>query len=368
MSLAGKVVVVTGGTAGVGRATALEFARQGASVALLARDIAGLESTRSEIEAIDGTAAIFPVDVADADAVFEAAHECEAQLGPIDVWVNNAMTTVFSPVAKLTPAEIRRVTEVTYLGCVHGTLAALAHMRPRDRGVIVQVGSSLAYRGIPLQAAYCGAKHAVRGFTDSLRTELLHEGSNIKITAVHLPAVDTPQFEWARSHMRKEPRPVAPVYTSQAAGRAILHAARRPSREYWLGASTPLTIIGNMLFPGLLDRYLASEALEGQKREAEVHPDRSDNLFSPVAGKHRTDGVFGAEARRDPALVSASAVRAVAVSGVVIMIGLAGAALGARKASKERPPPRKLLRTDDRYANCDAQQTSSRPGAMTPFR
>src|SRR5690606_8404563 len=212
----------------------------------------------------------FPLDVADAEAVFRAAEECEAQLGPIDVWVNNAMATVFSRVEDLTPEEVRRVTEVTYLGYVHGTMAALRHMRGRDRGVIVQVGSALAYRGIPLQAAYCGAKHAIRGFTDSLRTELHHNGSNIKLTAVHLPAVNTPQFDWARTHEPEAPRPVAPVFKAEAAARAIVHAARYPRREYWLGGSTSLVILANTLLPGFLDRYLAANALEGQHRDEPV--------------------------------------------------------------------------------------------------
>lgn len=339
--IAGQIVVITGASAGVGRAAARAFAREGAKVALLARDAAGLESTRAEIEAIGGEAKVFPLDVADAAAVNEAADQCEAEFGPISIWVNNAMATVFSPVAELTPEEIRRVTEVTYLGYVYGTLAALRHMRSRDRGVILQVGSSLAYRGIPLQAAYCGAKHAIRGFTDSLRAELLHEGSNIRITAVHLPAINTPQFDWARTKMDKRPRPVAPVYTAQGAGRAVVHAARNPRREYWVGSNTPLTIAANMLFPGLLDRYLGAKAVEGQQDKEEVDRNRTDNLFSSASG-HRTDGSFGSEARRAPAMVSADTARGLLITGGCILIGVAGAVLGAMLTSGRVSPRRRL--------------------------
>src|SRR5690554_3475501 len=228
--LANKIVVVTGASAGVGRATAVEFARQGVTVALLARGKAGLEGARAEVEAAGGKAWVQTLDVADADAVDAAAERIEAELGPIDIWVNNAMVTVLSPIRQMTAEEFRRVTEVTYLGTVHGALAALRHMRPRNRGVIVQVGSALAYRGIPLQAAYCCAKHAIRGFTESLRTELLHDGAGIRITEIHLPVVNTPQFGWARSRLPRSPRPVAPVYSAEAAARAIVHAARHPGR------------------------------------------------------------------------------------------------------------------------------------------
>lgn len=330
----GKVVVITGGSAGVGRAAALAFARRGARLALIARDPSGLESARAEIQAAGGKAQTYSVDVADADAMFAAVAACEAECGPIDIWVNSAMATIFSPLRDLSPDEIRRVTEVTYLGQVHGTLAALRHMRPRNRGVIVQVGSALAWRGIPLQSAYCGAKHAVRGFTDSLRTELRHAGSNIRLTAVHLPAINTPQFDWARTHMPQQPRPVAPVYTAQAAGRAIVHAARHPAREYWLGITTPLTIIGNMLFPGLLDRYLAANAIDGQQRQTPAAPDRPDNLFVPIPGRHRTAGAFGAEARPDPMLLSARMIRAGVMAGAGVLLAMLGAGLASRMGGR----------------------------------
>lgn len=336
--LRGKVVVVTGGSAGVGRAAARLFAAHGAKVALVARDEAGLEDARAEIQAAGGDAAVFPADVADADAVLDVATACQQRLGSVEVWVNNAMATVFSPVHALGADEIRRVTEVTYLGYVHGTLAALRLMRARNRGVIVQVGSALAYRGIPLQAAYCGAKHAIRGFTDSLRTELEHEGSRIRLTAVHLPAINTPQFDWARTHDRALPRPVAPVYAPEAAARAIVHAAGRPGREYWLGGSTPATILGNALAPGLMDRYLSAQAVDGQRRKAAVPRDRADNLFRPVAGKHRTRGAFAQETRPDPMLLSGPVVRGGALLAVCALAAGAGLALGLRLAGGRNPP------------------------------
>jgi NAD(P)-dependent dehydrogenase (short-subunit alcohol dehydrogenase family) len=332
--LRNKVVVITGASAGVGRATARAFARAGAKVALIARDPSGLESARAEIAAMGGEAKSYPADVSDPDAVFDAAKAIESQLGPIEIWVNNAMTTVFSPVEEITPDEIRRVTEVTYLGTVHGTMAALKHMRPRNRGTIVQVGSALAYRGIPLQAAYCAAKHAIRGFTDSLRTELQHKNSNIRLTAVHLPAVNTPQFDWARTHRRKLPRPVAPVYKTAVAARAILHAALHPTREYWLGGMTPLMIFANMLFPGLMDKHLAANAVEGQARKQDTPPGRRDNLFKPVTGTHRTDGSFGAEARSYATLLPAPASRVGAVVAGCLVAGLIGAALGTARSDR----------------------------------
>lgn len=335
----GKVVVITGGSAGVGRAAARAFAYEGATVALLARDPAGLEGARAEIEALGGRAAAFPVDVADAEAVLAAARAIEERLGAIEIWVNNAMVTVFSPVADLAADEVRRVTEVTYLGYVHGTLAALRHMRPRDRGVIVQVGSSLSYRGLPLQAAYCGARHAERGFTDSLRSELIESGSSIRLTAVHLPAVNTPQFDWARTRTGRMPRPVAPVYAARVAARAILHAARRPAREYWLGSGTPVLILGDMLFPGLFDRLLAARAVEGQQTARDIPPGRRDNLFRPVPGGHRTDGSFGGEAHQRSLLYSGTGARVGALVGLCLASGLLGLVLG-RFAGRRSGPVR----------------------------
>ncbi len=327
--LRGAVVAVTGASAGVGRAAAIRFGRCGAAVALMARDSRGLKVARREVETAGVRAIAIPLDVADADAVFAAAERIEAELGPIDIWVNNAMATVFAEVADLEPAELRRVTEVTYLGTVHGTMAALRQMRRRDRGVIVQVGSSLAYRGIPLQAAYCGAKHAIRGFTDSLRAELIHDGSGIALTAVHLPAINTPQFDWARTRQARLPRPVAPVYEPEVAARAIVRAAVAPAREYWLGGRTLLLIMANMLVPGVLDRILAAQAVEGQARAEPVAPGRRDNLVDPVAGLHRTAGSFWREARDSAALIPGPAGRiGTVLAGGLLVAGLAGMVAG----------------------------------------
>jgi len=333
----GDVVAITGASAGVGRATARAFARKGARVALIARDREALEATKAEIESVGGRAMCFSADVADDERVFEVADEIEREMGPIAYWVNNAMATVFSPVSELTPKEIRRVTEVTYLGYVHGTMAALKHMKKRNRGVIVQVGSALAYRGIPLQAAYCGAKHAMRGFTDSLRVELMHEGSDIALTTVHLPAINTPQFDWARAHQEYASRPVAPVYGTAVAARAILRAARDPRREYWLGTNTPLTIIGNKLAPGLMDHILSAQAVSGQRTSRRIDPDRRrDNLFRPVSGRHRTDGSFGGEARSSTLLFPAPALRIGAAFGGLFAAGLIGAAVVGAVTSMRR--------------------------------
>jgi NADP-dependent 3-hydroxy acid dehydrogenase YdfG len=290
-----KVVVITGASAGVGRAVAHRFARAGFSMGLIARDPAALEEVRDEVAKLGGSAIVLSLDVADAAAVFAAADRVAGVFGHIDVWVNDAMVTVFSPTWKITPDEFRRVTEVTYLGFVHGTMAALRHMRPANRGSIVQIGSALSYRGIPLQSAYCGAKHAIRGFTDSLRAELIHERSRITLTMLQLPAVNTPQFDWARAHMARAPRPVAPVVEPEAIAEAIFRAACRPAREYWIGLSTLKVILGNMLMPGLLDRYLAKVCVEGQQTDDPIGPDRIDNLYEPVRSLHRTRGSFSAE-------------------------------------------------------------------------
>jgi NAD(P)-dependent dehydrogenase (short-subunit alcohol dehydrogenase family) len=322
--LAQSVVAVTGASAGVGRATALLFARRGARVALIARDAASLEDARHEIEECEGTALVIPCDVSDADALEQAARRVEDELGPIAIWVNCAMVTVFSPVWRMTAQEFRRVTEVTYLGFVHGTMAALARMRPRNSGVIIQVGSSLAYRGIPLQSAYCGAKHAIRGFTDSLRSELIHEGSSIELVMVQLPAMNTPQFDWARTHMPREPRPVAPVFQPEVAARAIVRAALSPRRELWLGLSTVKVILGSMLAPAFLDRYLANHAFDGQERPTAVSRNRPDDLMKPVHSLHATHGAFGHEAATSAALVSGETARLCAG-----LLGLGGLALAA---------------------------------------
>jgi NAD(P)-dependent dehydrogenase (short-subunit alcohol dehydrogenase family) len=292
-----EVVVVTGASAGVGRATVRRFADEGASLGLIARGRDGLDATVREVERDGGRALAVPADVADPDAVEEAAARIEEALGPIDVWVNSAMTTVYAPVSELAAEEFRRATEVTYLGSVWGMMAALRRMLPRDRGTIVQVGSALAYRGIPLQAAYCGAKHALDGFLDSLRCELLHEHSGVRVTMVQLPGLSTPQFTWGRTKLPRKPKPVPPVYQPEVAAEAILWAARHPRRELYVGWPTVQAIVGNKVAPGLGDRVLARSAYEGQQRDEPVEPDRPDNLFEPLPGDHGAHGPFDATSR-----------------------------------------------------------------------
>jgi len=287
-----KVVVVTGASAGVGRAVVREFARHGSRVGLIARGLDGLEGARHEVEAAGSEALVLPADVSDADAVEAAAERVEHEFGPIDVWVNNAMVSVFSPVARMTAEEFRRVTEVTYLGFVHGTLSALKRMKPRDRGTIVQVGSSLCYRGIPLQSAYCGAKHAVQGFTESLRCELIHDDSNVRVTMVHLPATNTPQFDWSRSRMPRRAQPVPPIYQPEVAARAIYYAAHHYRREWNVGWITDVVLAGNALLPGVGDHYLAANGYESQMTSEPERRERPDNLYEPLPGDHGAHGRF----------------------------------------------------------------------------
>src|ERR687886_733354 len=263
-----EVVVITGASAGVGRATARAFAREGAYIGLLARGRDGLEGARRDVEESGGRALVLPTDVSDADAVERAAETVEREFGPIDVWINNAMVSVFSPVKEMRPEEYRRVTEVTYLGYVYGTLAALKRMLPRDRGVLVQVGSALAYRGIPLQAAYCGAKHAVQGFMDALRCELLHDGSHVRVTMLQMPALNTPQFGWVKSRLSHKAQPVPPIYQPEVAAEAIVYAAHHHRREFYVGFSTVKAIIGNKLVPGFADWYLARTGYTSQQTNA----------------------------------------------------------------------------------------------------
>ncbi|MFI7411954.1 SDR family oxidoreductase [Streptomyces sp. NPDC049627] len=292
----GRAVVVTGASGGVGRAAALAFAERGDRVALLARGREGLAGAADEVQRAGGEALVVSVDMSDAKAVDDAAQQVADAFGRIDVWVNNAFAGIYAPFTEITPDEFRRVTEVTYLGYVFGTRAALHHMLPRDRGTIVQVGSALAYRGIPLQSAYCGAKHAIQGFNESLRCELLREGSGVRTTMVQLPALNTPQFDWVLNRLPGRARPVAPVYQPEVAARAIVHAAGHGRRrEYWVGGSTAATLIANAVAPGLLDRYLARTGFEAQQDEGE-HAGPG-NLWTPADGPHGRD--FGAHGRFD---------------------------------------------------------------------
>jgi short-subunit dehydrogenase len=293
----GRSVVVAGASAGLGRAIARAFGAQRARVALIARTAEALEHAADEIRRSGGEALVLPLDVADAVAVDKAADEVAATFGGIDVWVNDAMVSVFSPVTAMRADEYRRVTEVNYLGTVHGTLAALRHMSRRDAGVIVQIGSALAYRSIPLQSAYCASKAAARAFTDSLRTELLHERSGVKVTMVQLPAVNTPQFEVVRNRLPAHARPVPPVYEPEAMAEGVLFAAEHAPRELWIGWSTIEAIVGQRLAPGLLDRYLARKAWDAQTTEAVPKPER-DNVDAPLPGDRGARGIFGDIARR----------------------------------------------------------------------
>ncbi len=277
-----RVVVVTGASGGIGRATARRFAAEGAHVALIARGSAGLAAAAEDVERAGGRALPIRADVADFDAVHDAADRVEAELGPIDVWVNSAFTSVFAPFAEIEPAEFRRVTEVTYLGSVYGTMTALARMRRRDRGAIVQVGSALGERSIPLQSAYCGAKHAIDGFVEAVRVELLHDHSNVHITLVQSPAVNTPQFSWVLSRLPKRPQPVPPIYQPEVMAEAITFAAAHPRRkQYWVGASTVGTVLAQRLAPAILDRYLARTGYRSQQTDSDERP-RENNLWSPV--------------------------------------------------------------------------------------
>ena len=303
-----RVVVVTGASGGIGRATAVAFGARGDTVALLARGETGLAGAVDDVEAAGGRALAIPTDVADAEAVFAAADQVEAELGPIDVWVNVAFTSVFAPFDQITPDEYKRVTEVSYLGYVYATMAALKYMKPRDRGTIVQVGSALAYRGIPLQSPYCGAKHAIQGFHEALRCELLHDKSNVHVTMVQMPAVNTPQFSWVLSRLPDQAQPVPPIYQPEFAARGVLYAAEHPRRrEYWVGASTMGTLAVNAVAPGLLDRYLGRTGFRSQQTKDPKPPDAPLNLWDPADGLHGRDfgahGIFDNTAHtRDPQL------------------------------------------------------------------
>jgi short-subunit dehydrogenase len=317
-----ETIALTGASAGIGRATARRFAERGAHLGLMARGRDRLEATAREVEALGGEALVLPLDVADAEAVDSAAERIEERFGSIDVWVNNAMATVFAPVRETTPEEFRRATEVTYLGCVWGTMAALRRMLARDRGTIVQVGSALAYRSIPLQGAYCGAKSAIRGFTASLRTELLHDGSDVHVTMVELPAHNTPQFSWSRAKMPRKPQPVRPIFQPEVAAEAILYAATHRRRELVVGWPAVKAINGEKVVPGLLDRYLARNGYDAQQTDEPLDGEREGNLFEPVPGEFGAHGEFDDRSKTRSLLFELDRRRGT----IAIAAGLAGAA------------------------------------------
>lgn len=332
-----EVVVITGASAGVGRATVRAFARRRAHIGLLARGRDGLEGARREVEEAGGRALVLPTDVADAEAVERAAEAVEREFGPIDVWINNAMVSVFSPFKEMTAAEFRRVTEVTYLGIVYGTQAALKRMLARDRGVIVQVGSALAYRGIPLQAAYCGAKHAVQGFTESLRCELLHDQSNVRVTMVQLPALNTPQFSWVKSRLPGKPQPVPPIFQPEVAASAIVFAADNDRREMYVGFPTVQAIVGDKIAPGIADWYLARNGYEAQQTDEPVERDRRDNLWEPVPGDHGAHGSFDERASASSPQLWASMNRGLlALAGVGLAAGAGAMTMLLRARTRSR--------------------------------
>ncbi|MEO3748663.1 SDR family oxidoreductase [Plantactinospora sp. B5E13] len=332
-----RVAVISGASAGVGRATARLLARRGMRIALLARGAAGLRAAADDVRTAGGVPLPIETDMSDHHQVEAAADRASAELGPIDLWVNAAFTSVFAPFTEIGPDEFRRVTEVTYLGYVHGTRAALDRMLPRRSGTIVQVGSALAYRSVPLQSAYCGAKHAIAGFTSALRCELLHDRAGVRVTMVHLPAVNTPQFDWVLSRLPNRPQPVPPIYQPEVAARAVVYAADRPGRrEYWVGASTVGTILGNRLVPGLLDRYLARSGYRSQQTDEPVDPDRRVNLWQPVDDGGGPDpgahGSFDDRSRVQSAQLWLSRHRELLATGLVA----AGATVLARRLAVRR--------------------------------
>lgn len=333
-----RTVVITGASAGLGRAIAHAFAKRGAKLALLARNPEALAAAVQECEVLGGTAIAIPTDVSDAQAVDCAAGRAEAQFGPIDVWVNNAMVSVFSPVKEMTPEEYRRVTEVLYLGFVHGTLSALRRMQSRDgargRGTIIQIGSALAYRSIPLQSAYCGCKHAILGFTDSLRCELIHDKSNVRLTHVHMPAMNTTQFNWSKNRMPHNPQPVPPIYQPELCAEVVVAAAyaKRPRREYWVGMPTVEAIVGQKFIPGLLDRYLGKSGYDSQQIMTEAHdPNAPNDLYQYVPGTHSARGKFNDCSANSSAEIRLSLHRGWFTLGAAALVAVGGALVAAQR-------------------------------------
>jgi NAD(P)-dependent dehydrogenase (short-subunit alcohol dehydrogenase family) len=328
MSQPSQTVVVTGASGGIGRAVARAYGARGAAVALLARGETGLKAAADDVQSAGGTALVLPTDVADPVAVAAAAQQAEDELGAVDVWVNVAFTSVFAPFDQITPEEYRRVTEVSYLGYVYATMAALRHMKPRNRGTIVQVGSALAYRGIPLQTAYCGAKHAIQGFNEALRCELLHEKSGVHVTMVQMPAVNTPQFSWVLSRLPHHAQPVPPIYQPELAARGVLYAADHPRRrEYWVGSTTAATLAANAIVPGLLDHYLGRTGFKSQQMSQQQSPDAPVNLWEPADGNDGHDfgahGIFDDKSHsRDPQLWASHHHGLLAAAGAAALTGI----------------------------------------------
>jgi NAD(P)-dependent dehydrogenase (short-subunit alcohol dehydrogenase family) len=331
------VVVVTGASAGLGRAIAHGFAKRGARIGLIARNPEALNAAKIECEELGGQALVLPLDVSDAEAVDAAATRVEQEFGPIDVWVNDAMVSVFSPVKEMEASDYKRVTDVLYLGFVRGTLAALKRMLPRDRGTIIQIGSALAYRSIPLQSAYCACKHAINGFTDSLRCELYHDDSNVKVTAVHMPAMNTTQFEWVKNRMPNDTQPVPPIYEPELTAEVVVAAgfAKNPRREYWVGTPTVAAIVGQKFIPGLLDRYLGKTGYKSQQIPNEPKdPDAPNNLYEYVPGVHSARGKFAARSTMTSAEIFVVLNRnLVALGAAALLAAVGGAMIAKRKLS-----------------------------------
>jgi short-subunit dehydrogenase len=330
------VVVITGSSAGLGRAIAHAYAKRSAKLGLLARNPEALAAAQRECEELGGHAICIPTDVSDADAVERAATQIEEQLGPIDIWVNNAMVSVFSPVKEMEASDYKRVTDVLYLGFVHGTLSALRRMLPRDRGTIVQIGSALAYRSIPLQSAYCACKHAINGFTDSLRCELVHDKSNVKVTAVHMPAMNTTQFDWVKNRMPDDTQPVPPIFEPEVSAEVVVAAglAKHPRREYWVGSPTVEAIVGQKFIPGLLDIYLGKTGYKSQQIKGETrNPDAPNNLYEYVPGTHSARGKFTDRSKRTSAEVFVSLHRDWIAMGAVAVLLVSASLLAGKRQS-----------------------------------